>query len=195
MSTYKPTQRWRLKARNWITQYCGGSCQICGYDKYIGNLVFHHLIPSHKTSGVSRLINSTAAWSIILKEADKCVLVCSNCHGEIHAGIIAAPHIDNNKRQEILAKILSEQPLPKTKLFHKCICSKVIQKTNMFCSQECFHKSSEKINWPINLEELVTQSSKRSVAISLGVSDKAVAKRLLRLKASGGTRTRMDYSG
>lgn len=176
MPTYKTTQRWRTKARQWITRYCGGCCQSCGYNAYIGNLVFHHV--ATKTYEISRLINSTAAWRIIIAEANKCVLVCSNCHGEIHAGLKECPSIKHNERQLILSEIMSEIPLPLTKKFHKCRCKAIIPMTLKFCSSKCHHIESEKIKWPINLPELVAKSSKRAVAISLGVSDKAIAKRL-----------------
>lgn len=46
------------------------------------------------------------------------------------------------------------------------------------CSQKCYHEATETIKWPLDLPELVNKSSKRAVAASLGVSDKAVAKRL-----------------
>lgn len=42
-----------------------------------------------------------------------------------------------------------------------------------------------KIKWPNNLAELVAKSSKLQVAKMLGVSDKAVAKRLKRMSFIG----------
>ena len=47
---------------------------------------FHHLDPTQKDFGISS--NSNRAWEKIRIELDKCVLVCSNCHREIHEGII-----------------------------------------------------------------------------------------------------------
>jgi hypothetical protein len=64
----------------------GGKCQICGYAKYVGSMDFHHLDPSKKEYSIGDL----RAYSMkkIKKELDKCILVCRNCHGEIHAGLI-----------------------------------------------------------------------------------------------------------
>lgn len=65
--------------------YKGGKCQFCGYNKYYGSLAFHHTNPSQKDFGISdgRCYNLEK----IKPELDKCILVCNNCHGEIHGGI------------------------------------------------------------------------------------------------------------
>jgi len=62
--------------------YKGGKCSICGYNKCIGSLVFHHRDPKIKDPNWHRM----RSWKLdrIKKEIDKCVLVCANCHGEIH---------------------------------------------------------------------------------------------------------------
>lgn len=64
----------------------GGKCIFCGYNKYVGSLEFHHVDPSKKQYNISKL----RSYSIteIKKELDKCILLCRNCHGELHAGII-----------------------------------------------------------------------------------------------------------
>lgn len=41
-------QRRRDKIKEMGVQYKGGKCCICGYDKYIGALEFHHLDPNQK---------------------------------------------------------------------------------------------------------------------------------------------------
>jgi len=68
-------------------EYKGGCCQVCGYDKYQGALEFHHKDPSEKDFSLSSK-GHCKAWVKVKKELDKCVLVCSNCHREIHARII-----------------------------------------------------------------------------------------------------------
>jgi len=49
-------------------------------------LDLHHLDPSQKDFSVSNRPNSN--WDVILAEMNKCVVVCSNCHRKIHAGLI-----------------------------------------------------------------------------------------------------------
>jgi len=53
-----------------------------GYDKCLGSLDFHHKIA--KDPNWKKMKN----WSFerVKKELDKCILVCKNCHGEIHYG-------------------------------------------------------------------------------------------------------------
>lgn len=155
---------------------CGNKCQCCGYNKYHGNLAFHHL--EAKESTISELFKRTASWNTIIEEVNKCVLVCHNCHGEIHAGLIKCPQINHEERKKTLKEILESQPLPKTKQFHNCICGKSISITKKFCSQQCVHIKQNVIKWPDNLPELVKSSSQRAIAKALGVSDKAVEKRL-----------------
>ena len=66
-----------------MVDYKGGKCQKCGYNKYIGALEFHHLNPEEKDFNLSELkIHSFN--QVIIDELDKCILVCSNCHREIH---------------------------------------------------------------------------------------------------------------
>lgn len=175
-TNYINTQKWRVKAKLWAIKYAGNHCQHCGYDKYVGNLAFHHI--GEKTDTIARLINSTSSWDVILKEINNCVLVCHNCHGEIHAGIIDSPSINYEERSIALKEILKEQPQHKTKQFHNCTCGKIINKNHKFCSLSCSNHDQQRIIWPDNLPELVKLSSKLAVSRKLGVSDKAVAKRL-----------------
>lgn len=59
----------------------GNECIICGYNKYTGSLDFHHLDPSIKEHSSKR------NWKKTEKGMENCILVCSNCHREIHAGL------------------------------------------------------------------------------------------------------------
>lgn len=83
-------QRKREKLKKDAIEYKGGKCQICGYDKCDSALEFHHLDPSQKDFGIGAK-GYTRAWSKVKEELDKCILVCSNCHREIHSGIIDIP--------------------------------------------------------------------------------------------------------
>ncbi len=67
--------------------YKGGKCEKCGYNKYIGALDFHHLDPNEKDFGIGT-VRSHAFDDKIKKELDKCILVCSNCHREIHGLLV-----------------------------------------------------------------------------------------------------------
>ena len=64
----------------------GGKCVFCGYNKYVGSMDFHHTDPNEKEYSISDL--RTYSFDKIKSELDKCILVCRNCHGELHGGII-----------------------------------------------------------------------------------------------------------
>lgn len=72
----------RRKLKEEIVKYKGGRCEICGYNKCIGALEFHHLDPDEKDFQISN--GSPKTLEKLKKESDKCILVCSNCHREIH---------------------------------------------------------------------------------------------------------------
>lgn len=86
----KAVTKRRKKLREMARIYKGGKCMICGYDRYLGSLDFHHLDPSKKKFGLS-LKGLTKSWEKVKAEIDKCILVCANCHREIHAGITQLP--------------------------------------------------------------------------------------------------------
>jgi hypothetical protein len=70
----------RLKSK--AVEYKGGKCSICGYDKCMAALEFHHLDKEAKEFSLSNI--GWKKWETIKAELDKCSLVCSNCHKEIH---------------------------------------------------------------------------------------------------------------
>lgn len=74
-------KKWRKENRIKIVDYKGGKCKKCGYNKCIEALEFHHINPEEKEYG---LCNTVLSFERLKKEADKCVLLCSNCHREFH---------------------------------------------------------------------------------------------------------------
>lgn len=86
-SNIESVKRRRSKLKDLAIEYKGGKCVICGYDKCKESLQFHHVDPSKKEFGISEG-GRCRSWERIKYELDKCLLVCSNCHGEIHANLI-----------------------------------------------------------------------------------------------------------
>lgn len=72
---------WRRRQKEKLVEYKGGKCEKCGYNKSIQALQFHHLNPEEKDFNIS---GKSYSFKRIKKEVDKCMLVCSNCHIEIH---------------------------------------------------------------------------------------------------------------
>jgi predicted HNH restriction endonuclease len=86
----KAVQRRREKVRLMAVSYKGGCCQVCGYDRCIEALEFHHLDSTQKDFGISNK-GYTRSWEKVKEEADKCILLCANCHREVHAGKLQLP--------------------------------------------------------------------------------------------------------
>lgn len=76
-------KEWLKKTKLKLINHRGGKCVICGYSKYIGALQFHHVNPSEKSFTIS---GKTKAFSSLLAESEKCVILCANCHAEVHGG-------------------------------------------------------------------------------------------------------------
>lgn len=70
------------KYKKELIDYMGGKCQLCGYNKCMAALDFHHKNPEEKNPNWKNIRSWTPSKS--KKEIDKCILVCRNCHSEIH---------------------------------------------------------------------------------------------------------------
>lgn len=87
------TKKRRKKIKEMAIEYKGGKCICCGYNKYVGALEFHHLDPKEKDFSISAK-GITRSWVKVKEELDKCILVCSVCHREIHGGVRDLPVIE-----------------------------------------------------------------------------------------------------
>jgi 5-methylcytosine-specific restriction endonuclease McrA len=79
-------QKRRKKIRQMAVEYKGGRCSICGYSRCVEALEFHHLDPQSKDFGISDK-GYTRSWKKVKEELDRCVILCANCHREVHAGL------------------------------------------------------------------------------------------------------------
>jgi hypothetical protein len=71
-----------------MIEYKGGQCERCRLnlnDTHYAVFDFHHIDPSEKDDNFKKI--KFQKWEKIKQEIDKCMLVCSNCHREIHAEI------------------------------------------------------------------------------------------------------------
>lgn len=74
--------RRRIETKQRCLEYKGGKCQRCGYNKCLDALGFHHLDPKEKEFTLAGQMSLT--WERLKRELDKCDLLCSNCHFEVH---------------------------------------------------------------------------------------------------------------
>jgi hypothetical protein len=80
--------RRRRKLKAILVREAGGRCILCGYDRYVGALQFHHREDEAKEFELSAR-GVTRSLEAVRREAAKCVLLCANCHAEVEAGIVS----------------------------------------------------------------------------------------------------------
>lgn len=72
----------RRKVKEKAVEYLGGKCKICGYNKCLSALELHHLDPTQKDPNYH--LFKVIFNNRLKKELDKCILLCANCHKELH---------------------------------------------------------------------------------------------------------------
>jgi hypothetical protein len=83
-NTYHSQTIRSLKRKSDLIQAFGGKCSKCGYSTNLSALHFHHLNSTNKKFKLDMRVLSNKKWDLILSEAEKCILLCSNCHAEEH---------------------------------------------------------------------------------------------------------------
>lgn len=73
-------KRRKLKQRDWVKALKDHPCSDCGNKFPPECMDFDHRDRSQKKFGISGAISSTRSKESILKELEKCDLVCANCH-------------------------------------------------------------------------------------------------------------------
>jgi hypothetical protein len=80
----------RRRVKRVLVEEAGGACALCGYDRCVAALHFHHVDPTDKRFALShRGVSRSLAKA--RREAEKCVLLCGNCHAEVEAGLRTVP--------------------------------------------------------------------------------------------------------
>ena len=122
-----------LSRKRELIKLMGGKCCRCGYDNNYAALEFHHINPSEKSFQLDSRHLSNTSMELIIKESKKCILVCSNCHKEIHH-----PNLDSS--------IVDEIDFDKKSLFESkrkqsiCpVCGRSFDYVNnkTYCSEKC----------------------------------------------------------
>lgn len=173
-SSMDSKKNWRKKCREYLAAAFGGHCTICGYDKTISALDYHHVDPKSKNEILSIAMRNGYAWSKIVEEAKKCACVCCRCHREIHAGVTDLPenYTRFNEDYTDVVKLRKAE-------FDKCsVCGEEKYNKKKFCSQDCFHKSQMRFSLTKEkLAELVNEKPYEEIGKMYGVSGNAIKKR------------------
>lgn len=77
-----------LARRILLVQENGGACKVCGYNRSLNALSFHHRDPATKDFGMGQ--RPSAPLNLLRIECQKCDLLCGNCHAEEHERLFLA---------------------------------------------------------------------------------------------------------
>ncbi len=163
---------WRNRTKEKMVEAMGGKCQCCGYDTCNNSLAFHHIDPKEKDMSFSDTRANPKRWQLIVEELKKCILVCHNCHSEIHAGIRELPEIYSAFDESFanVSKILEYDECPK--------CNKLKPANQIYCSHTCAQLNSRKVDWDsVDLLALMQTHSISELEKMFGVSNGAIYKR------------------
>ena len=79
-------QNWKERKEKLLNEIIGEhKCRRCGYDRFIGALEFHHLDSDEKDFNIAQ--RWTVSKERLANEINKCVMLCSICHRELHGGL------------------------------------------------------------------------------------------------------------
>jgi len=70
--------------KNFVFEKMKIGCAIYGYNKCARALDFHHIDTSKKILPINAN-TVTHSWKIVQQELKNCILICRNCHAEIHS--------------------------------------------------------------------------------------------------------------
>lgn len=172
--------RKRKKLKKDLVEYKGGKCEKCGYNKCVAAMDFHHKDPKEKDFGLSSNGN-TQSWEKLTREADKCLLLCSNCHRELHEELNGYKDTRTDIRKQTYKTIKKESALSRKKQpkqYNKCKNCNIETYNKYYCSDKCSKIGNRKVQRP-NKEQLIDilkNNNWTKTAKLFGVTDNAVRK-------------------
>lgn len=165
-------KKWRENCKTRMVEAMGGACQCCGYNTCQEALAFHHIDPSQKELKFGSIRANPVNWNKIVEELKKSILVCHNCHSEIHAGVREVPE----NRAVFNENYSDYRNMNKYDSCPVCGSEKPIKQK--FCSPKCAQTNRYKTNWDgIDLLDLLEKHPIGELEKMLGVSNTAIYKR------------------
>ena len=180
-------KEWRKNTKTKMVICMGFKCQICGYSKSMNALEFHHIDPKEKDFSFGSSRGSPQKWETLKEELLKCILLCSNCHKEVHEGITKLPANYQKFNESILDLEDNKYLLKQTETTYCPVCGKLKQNRNLTCSKECASKRKNSFNWEqYDIIDMIENQklTKTYIAELIGCSDVAISKHYKKLKSS-----------
>ena len=163
---------WRRRTREYLAAAFGGKCTICGYDRCLAALDYHHVEPKDKQ--LSTAMRNGYAWKRIVQEARKCTILCCRCHRELHAGVIELPKVCAQFHEDYI-----DLPVLRQREFDECpVCGAEKYIKQKHCSRECSRISQQKFEIDRDvLSRLINEKPYEEIGQIYNVSGNAVKKR------------------
>lgn len=175
--SYENVKSYRLRLKQRAVYVLGGKCQCCGYDKCIQALDFHHVNPEEKEYNFNE--NANRSWDHTKEEIKKCLLVCANCHREIHAGFIDSTKLVSSYDEEKAKEIDQQVKDLKTHKLHYCKnCGELLADSRATYCVKCSHIVSRQVERPSReeLKNLIRTKAFTSIAKDYKVTDNTIRK-------------------
>jgi hypothetical protein len=169
---------WRHRTKKRLIEAFGGQCCICKYDKCPDVFEFHHIDPNEKDFHWGQINGNIRSWDTIVHEIKKCVMLCANCHREVHSSQcdtvlpLNPTRFNNDYTDYNSAKVV---------YYDQCVvCGNDKKISLQYCSQICAKTKNRKVDWDnINLKDLLDEhTSYEAVGRFLGVSGNAIRRRI-----------------
>jgi len=158
-----------LKRKKILVELSGGKCKICGYDKCLRALTFHHRNPDEKRFELNVSEMKSKNWDLVLLELEKCDLLCVRCHAEVH---------DKEFEHYIDVKVMTSPGQGQTNFpCSECGVNRKYKSPNNLCDK-CSKNKRRKVERP-NLDTLQSQIENfgyRATGRLYGVSDNTIRK-------------------
>lgn len=173
--SYQNVKNYRTRLKERIIYVMGDKCALCGYDKCQSALELHHLNLEEKDFTIGS--NTNRAWLTVRDEIKKCILVCANCHREIHSDLINK-QLKNSFNEERAREIDNIVEQIKTKQISYCKhCGVEVYRGNN-CCPKCSAIKSRVVVRPEreDLKKLIRNLPFTKIGENFGVTDNAIRK-------------------
>lgn len=178
-NNYTNVKNFRSRLKERATYVLGEKCQICEYNKCIAALEFHHVNPEEKEITFSN--NTNRSWETTRREIQKCILLCANCHREVHNGFIDINSLSPSFSEERAKEIDELVRLTKTgKIWYCKECGTEVTYGNNRCAKcaavaRRVTKNGERPSRE-ELKTLIRTTPFTQIARCYGVTDNAIRK-------------------
>ena len=175
--SYDYVKTFRQKLKNNLVYVHGGKCALCGYEKCFSALEFHHINSDDKDFSLGA--NANVSTEKALLESQKCIILCANCHREVHSEMIDNEKLISTYSEERAKIVLEELYKQKEKTIPKCIdCGVEISELRATRCPTCASLARRVCDRPNReeLKSLIRTLPFTSIAKKYGVSDRAIGK-------------------